>query len=212
MQSQLSTSRMETTDGPNFTTGQTMITEEFDKREENFTTEEEENEEVQYGRPDEILYFTNRFELGLENCYDKLSKVSKVLGSVSHEEFKDAEVQMARQAQKDLEQVQHEHTKKDVKLSQAHKPSSEDTDGKNEFGFSDDLITGYKVKVEAKGLDYKGREISSSKNFDSLEIAAAYLKLINVPCMFDIGTQPVNPCDSQLNLNMIDDVTFSKVI
>ena len=30
--------------------------------------------------------------------------------------------------------------------------------------------------------------------------------------MFDIGTHPVNPCDSQLNLNMIDDVTFSKVI
>ena len=73
-----------------------MITEEFDKREENITTEDEENVEVQYGRPDEILYFTNRFELGLENCYDKLSKVSKVLGSVSHEEFKDSEVQMAR--------------------------------------------------------------------------------------------------------------------
>ena len=65
----------------------------------------------------------------------------------------------------------------------------------NEFGFNDNLITGFKVKVEAKGLDYKGREISTSKNFDSVDLAAAYLKLINVPCMFDIGVSAVNPCD-----------------
>ena len=82
----------------------------------------------------------------------------------------------------------------------------------NEFGFSDDLITGYKVKVEAKGLDYKGRETITNKSFDSLELAAAYLKLINIPCMFDIGNPSVNPSDSQLNLNMIDDITFQKVI
>ena len=68
-----------------------------------------------------------------------------------------------------------------------------DTD--NEFGFSDDNIVGYKVKVEAKGLDYKGREVSINKDFDSLNIAAAYLKLINVPCMYDIGTSACNPCD-----------------
>ena len=85
-----------------------------------------------------------------------------------------------------------------------------DTD--NEFGFNDDLITGYKVKVEAKGLDYKGRELTTNKSFDSVELAAAYLKLINVPCMFDMGVTACNPCDQQLNLNMIDDQTFKNII
>ena len=189
-----------------------MLTDEFDKQEGEFPTEDDEGLEVQYGKPDEILYFTNRFELGLENCYDKLNKVSKVLGSVSQEEFKAAEANMHRQAQKDYEALHQENLKKDQKHNVANKSTNEQKENENEFGFTDDIITGYKVKVEAKGLDYKGREIASSKNFDSLEMAAAYLKLINVPCMFDIGTQPINPCDSQLNLNMIDDVTFLKVI
>ena len=30
--------------------------------------------------------------------------------------------------------------------------------------------------------------------------------------MFDIGNPSVNPTDNQLNLNMIDDITFQKVI
>ena len=59
----------------------------FEHLEEDDSNVEEEQEEVQYGKPDEILYFTNRFELGHESCYQKLNKVSKVLGSVSGEEF-----------------------------------------------------------------------------------------------------------------------------
>ena len=87
--------------------------------------------------------------------------------------------------------------KKESKLKQqAETRRSKSKEKNKEFGFDEDMITGFKVKVEAKGLDYKGREISKEKNFDSLEIAAAYLKLINVPCMFDIGVSAVNPCDS----------------
>ena len=188
---------METTDGQyNVTTGQTMFTEEFDKQEENYTTEDEEGDEIQYDKPSEILYFTNRFELGLENCYDKLKKVSKVLGSVSQEEFNESEKKMSRQAQEEYEAKHKEDNKKEAKMHFANKSSHSDESNKNtEFGFTDDLITGYKIKVEAKGLDYKGREIASSKDFDTLELAAAYLKLINVPCMFDIGTQAINPTD-----------------
>ena len=48
-------------------------------------------DDVQYGKPDEILFFTNRFEIGQESCYEKLNKASKVLGAVSHEEFKKAD-------------------------------------------------------------------------------------------------------------------------
>ena len=59
----------------------------FEHLEEDDSNVEEEQEEVQYGKPDEILYFTNRFELGHESCYQKLNKISKVLGSVSGEEF-----------------------------------------------------------------------------------------------------------------------------
>ena len=47
---------------------------------------------------------------------------------------------------------------------------------------------------------------------DVLDVFAAYIKLINIPCMFDIGLSQVNPCDEQLNLNIIDDVTYHEVI
>lgn len=101
---------------------------------------------------------------------------------------------------------------KEMKMKQQQEAVMANQENSDEFGFSEDKITGFKVKIEAKGLDYKGREISMSKNFDSVEMAAAYMKLINVPCMFDIGVSAVNPCDWQLNLNIIDDQTYQKVI
>lgn len=45
-----------------------------------------------------------------------------------------------------------------------------------------------------------------------MSVVAASIKLLNIPCMFDLGTSPVNPCDEQLNLNMIDDVTFHTIM
>jgi len=30
--------------------------------------------------------------------------------------------------------------------------------------------------------------------------------------MFDLGISPVNPCDQQLNLNIIDDITYHEVV
>ena len=36
--------------------------------------------------------------------------------------------------------------------------------------------------------------------------------MINIPCMFDLGINPVNPCDQQLNLNIIDDITYHEVL
>ena len=35
--------------------------------------------------------------------------------------------------------------------------------------------------------------------------------MVNIPCMFDMGITPADPCDQQLNLNIIDDITFHKV-
>ena len=103
---------------------------------------------------------------------------------------------MSRQAQEEYEAKHKDDNKKEAKMSFANKSSLSDKSNKNtEFDFTEDLITGFKIKVEAKGLDYKGREIATIEDFDTLELAAAYLKLINVPCMFDIGTQAINPTD-----------------
>lgn len=55
----------------------------------------------------------------------------------------------------------------------------------------DEQIKGYNLKVKVTGLDHKSREESTNE----LDVHAAYLKMINIPCMFDIGTTPVNPCD-----------------
>ena len=51
------------------------------------------------------------------------------------------------------------------------------------------------MKVSIRGQDTKGREVSSNEGMDELEIDAAYLKLINVPCMFDTGAAPAKPND-----------------
>jgi hypothetical protein len=45
-----------------------------------------------------------------------------------------------------------------------------------------------------------------------LETTAAYLKVINVPCMYDLGTPTVDPYDHQLLLNIMDDLTYYKAI
>jgi len=60
---------------------------------------------------------------------------------------------------------------------------------KNKPGSDADMtLSGYKLKIEVKGFDYLNRELSMENQFDSIELAVAYLKLINVPCMFDLGT------------------------
>lgn len=47
---------------------------------------------------------------------------------------------------------------------------------------------------------------------DELEVVAGYLKLVNIPCMFDLGITPCDPKDQQLNLNIVDDITYHDVL
>ena len=46
---------------------------------------------------------------------------------------------------------------------------------------------------------------------DELDVVASQLKMINIPCMFDIGVTSVDPTDQQLNLNIVDDLTFTEI-
>ena len=68
------------------------------------------------------------------------------------------------------------------------------------------------MKVEIKGIDFEGRAVAVESKHDSIETVAAYLKLINVPCLFDIGTRKCTPNNGKLNLNLIDDRTYQHVI
>lgn len=51
-----------------------------------------------------------------------------------------------------------------------------------------------------------------SCEYDIKEVDVAYLKAINIPSMFDVGTINVDPSDSRLLLNVMDDHTYYKVI
>ena len=51
-----------------------------------------------------------------------------------------------------------------------------------------------------------------NEEHDIQEVDVAYLKAVNLPSMFDVGMLPVNPTDSRLLLNLIDDVTYHKVV
>ena len=62
-------------------------------------------------------------------------------------------------------------------------------------------------------MDYMGRVTAlEPEEMDSIETVVAYLKVINVPSVHDLGTPAVNPADPQLLLNLIDDRTFYEVV
>ena len=72
--------------------------------------------------------------------------------------------------------------------------------------------TGFSVKVEVRGLDRLGREMTASSCFDSIELVVAYIKLINVPCFFDRTSADPCPMDQLLSLTMIDEISFNEVL
>ncbi len=110
-----------------------------------------------------------------------------------------------------------------------------------EMSTSQSEIQGYNLEVKIKAMDQFGRsfkfsdqkiamdnkstldgqddiaedeeeEAKESIEYESNVIDAAYLKVINVPCMYDMGTLPTDPSDSRLCLNVLDDQSYHKVI
>lgn len=53
---------------------------------------------------------------------------------------------------------------------------------------------------------------SKSEIYDTNVIDIAYLKAINVPCMYDMGTMPIDPAESRLLLHILDDISYHKVV
>jgi hypothetical protein len=45
-------------------------------------------------------------------------------------------------------------------------------------------------------MDSMGREVNTEDEYDTNEVDAAYLKLINVPCLYDMGAAPSDPADA----------------
>jgi len=165
----------------------------------------EESKEVRQGgpknrtlrkqRPNEIFYFTNRFEIGLNSVYPKLEECSHALNGT----------QALPLEQRAPGSMRH----RDSKISVAGKrPNEKD----REQDVTEEEILGYITRVKVKSLDQKGCEVVAEDGLNEVRIVAAAIKMVNVPTMFDLGVNQVNPCESQLNLNMIDDVTYHEVI
>ena len=49
--------------------------------------------------------------------------------------------------------------------------------------------------MQVKAMDSIGREMNTDEEYDTNEVDAAYLKLINVPCLYDMGAAPSDPTD-----------------
>lgn len=60
-------------------------------------------------------------------------------------------------------------------------------------------------------MDYLGKEYSGDSLSESIEAHLSYLKLINVPTMFDIGCTQADPQTEFLTLCMLDSVTHKLV-
>jgi len=145
-----------------------------------------------FDRPSEIIYFTNRFELGKESVYPKLLKAAPLLSTVSESEFEAYKSGHVPQSGTERKKM-HSSILKD-------------------FGLKDSSVLGYNLLVEIKGTDFQGRPLAVETKHDSIETVAAYLKLINIPCIFDLGTRTPNHKHGTLAMNLMDDSTFTKVI
>ena len=57
-------------------------------------------------------------------------------------------------------------------------------------------------------MDALGKEYLTDAAIEPLTTNVAYLKLINVPTMFDVGCSVSDPSSEYLTLNMIDDKSY----
>uniref|UniRef100_A0A7S3FYA7 Uncharacterized protein n=1 Tax=Strombidium rassoulzadegani TaxID=1082188 RepID=A0A7S3FYA7_9SPIT len=60
-------------------------------------------------------------------------------------------------------------------------------------------------------MDSLGREYSGDHINETMEAHLAYLKLVNVPSLFDVGCYQSNPQSDYLVLNMMDSITHKVV-
>ena len=59
--------------------------------------------------------------------------------------------------------------------------------------------------------DVKNDQAARDAALESMECHLAYLKLINVPSMFDVGCSQSDPQSDQLTLSMLDNYTHKMV-
>jgi len=62
--------------------------------------------------------------------------------------------------------------------------------------------------LQVKRIDSLGKEYLTDASTSPLTQTVSYLKLINVPCMFDAGCVQACPSTDALTLNMVDDKSF----
>jgi hypothetical protein len=58
----------------------------------------------------------------------------------------------------------------------------------------------------------RAEEDEAARVYDSSTVDVVYLKAINVPTMYDVGTLPVDPTDGRLCLNIMDLFNYHKVV
>ena len=65
--------------------------------------------------------------------------------------------------------------------------------------------------MNSAGKEYGGDSKKESESMETIDSHLAYLKLINVPSMFDIGGVKADPTSDSLSLTLMDSITFKLV-
>jgi hypothetical protein len=146
-------------------------------------------------RPTKIVYFCNRFELGHCSVYDKLTAVNEVMNA--------SNVDGLLKAQANFESSMAE------KMA-ARGGTGAGSDSSNiAILLNKDDDTSFHLSLQVKRLDALGKEYMTDSQVDPLTTSVAYLKLINVPTMFDLGCIQSDPTSDALTLNMVDEKSFA---
>lgn len=146
-------------------------------------------------RPAKTVYFCHRFELGHCSVYDKLQSVNEVLNATNVDTLVKAQANFER-AMSDLA----------AQNSAALGGSVDAISGAQHLNKDDNIS--YHMHVQVKRLDAMGKEYMTDAQVEPLTTQLAYLKLINVPTMFDIGCMQSDPTSDALTLNMVDEKSF----
>ena len=75
-------------------------------------------------------------------------------------------------------------------------------------GFNEDKDYAFHIGLQVKRVDSLGKDYNSDLQLEPMLTSVTYLKLINVPTMFDIGCSVSDPSNENLILNMIDEKSF----
>ena len=160
------------------------------------------------------VYFVGRLELGYRGCagngsvYERLESLRHVLNSTNMFDCETAYKEQEKKFPDGTDEIEQEMSTHQQHMGAAGNPKDakekgegrRDTTGKGSGGKQKGhehsrgcYKDGMHCMVHVTRMDYLGKEYSDDVEMEPLPCHVSYMKLINIPCMFDVGCTQADP-------------------